>query len=119
MVFSGSRPTLVRSSGQVSGGVLRLTQEVTEGEKRPRMREWLIREVSPGRYAGTLSDAAGPVSGESAGNRLHLSFPMKGGFAAEQWLTLAPDGRRAWNVLKVRKFGITVAVLGEDIRRLD
>lgn len=107
----------VRSEGHREGDTLVLEQRVTEGGERPRTRTWQIRQVAPGRYAGTLSDADGPVSGESKGNRLHLSFSMKGGLKADQWLTLAPDGRSAHNIMKVRKLGVVVATLDETIRR--
>lgn len=107
----------VRSSGHREGDTLVLDQRVNAEGAPPRERSWRIREVAPGRYAGTLSDAAGPVSGETRGDRLHLSFRMKGGLKADQWLTLAPDGQSAHNVMKVRKFGIVIATLDETIRR--
>jgi hypothetical protein len=117
-VLSGTEATLVEGRGTIRGGSLHLVQQVEEGDKPAHSREWVIRENRPGHYSGTLSDAEGPVSGEAVGNRLQLAFVMKGGLRTEQWLTLSPDGQRAYNVLKVRKFGITVAVLSEDIRRL-
>ena len=43
---------------------------------------------------------------------------MKGGLSTEQWLVVSPDGQRATNILKVCKFGITVAILSENIERL-
>ena len=52
-----------------------------------------------------------PVAGEAIGNRLHLSFTMKGGFRTDQWLTLSADGRSATNILTARKFGVVVARL--------
>ena len=107
----------VRSEGHREGKALVLEQRVEEEGERPRDRTWEIREVSPGRYAGTLSDAAGPVTGETKGNRVHFSYRMKGGLKADQWLTLAPDGQSAHNILKVRKLGIVVATLDETIRR--
>jgi hypothetical protein len=118
-VFSRTVPTHVESSGTVTDGVLHLTQVVREGDKPARTREWAIREDRPGHYSGTLTDAAGAVTGETVGNRLHLAFALKkGGLPVEQWLTLSPDGRRAYNVLTVRKWGLPVAVLSEDIRRI-
>ena len=115
-------PTRIRveSRGRVEpDGTLSVRQSVSEGDKPARAREWRIRELSPGRYAGTLSDASGPVAGEAIGNQIHLRFRMKGGLDAEQWLTLAPGGRSANNILRVRKFGLTVATLTETIRKLD
>lgn len=117
--FGAAETTRVESVGRVEGGTLHLHQIVHEGTKPARARDWLIREVAPGRYGGTLSDAAGPVTGESSGNRLHLAFAIKGGLRVDQWLTLAPNGRSAANVLSVRKLGITVAALAETIRKLD
>ncbi len=115
-------PTAIRvqSRGRIeTDGTLSVRQTVSEGGKPARSREWRIRELSPGRYAGTLSDASGPVVGEAVGNRLRLRFRMKGGLDAEQWLTLAPGGRSAHNVMRVRKFGLTVASLDETIRKLE
>lgn len=118
-VFSKPVAVRVRSVGCVDpGGSLSLVQEVSEGDKTTRTRSWTIREVSPGRYTGALTDATGPVEGESEGNRLTLRYKMEGGFRVKQVLTLSPDGNSASNRLKVSKFGITVAVLGEEIVRL-
>lgn len=113
------KPVAVDGTGRVApDGTLVLRQVVEQNGKPARTREWRIRANAPGHYTGTLSDAAGPITGESVGARLHLTFRMKGGLAAEQWLTLAPDGRSARNVLTVRKLGIPVARLVETIRRV-
>jgi hypothetical protein len=116
-VFSGVEPTLVEGNGHIEGDTLVLDQTVREGDKRPSHREWRIREISPGRYAGMLTDAIGPVTGEAVGDRLHLAFTMKGGLPTQQWLTLAPDGRSAHNIMVVKKLGLTIAVLDETIRK--
>lgn len=79
----------------------------------------MLRKVSPGRYAGTLSDAQGMIAAEAQGNRLYLTFRVQGGHPAEQWLTLSTDGRRAYNELTVRRWGVPVAKLAEEIRKLD
>lgn len=118
-IFASPVDILVESDGRVEGGTLHLTQVIHEGDKLARTRRWVIREISPGRYSGTLTDAEGAVTGRTIGNRLHLAFTMDGGLPTEQWLTLSPDGRRAYNVLTVRKFGLPVAKLAEDIRKLD
>lgn len=94
-----------------------LDQTVTEGDKPPRARQWRLVEVALGRYEGTLTDAIGPVRGEVRGNLLVLDYTMEGSFRVHQELTLAPDGMRADNLLKVSQLGITVAVLAEDIRK--
>jgi hypothetical protein len=110
----------VASFGRVAeDGTLLLAQTVSEGGKAPRTREWRIRETAPGRYSGSLTDAIGPVTGETVGDRLRLRYRMKGDLRVEQWLTLAPGGRAASNRLVVRKFGLTVATLDETIRKRD
>ena len=120
IAFKAPQAISVQSRGRVDrDGTLAVQQTVTEGRMPARMREWRIREMSPGRYSGTLSDATGPVSGKTEGNRLHLSFRMKGGLDADQWLTLAPGGRSAHNVMVVRKLGVTVAALDETIHKID
>ncbi len=120
VMMSGSRKVQVSSRGRrEADGWIALDQTVREEGKPARTRSWRLREVAPGRYAGTLSDAAGPVTGRATGDRLHLSFTMRGGLDAEQWLTLAPGGRSARNVMVVSKFGVPVAALEETIRRVD
>ncbi len=113
-------PVRVESRGRVDAdGVLVLDQSIEQDAEPPRQRRWRLREVAPGRYAGTLTDATGPVTGEASAGRLHLAFTMKGGLRVDQWLTLAADGRSAANLLRVRKFGVTIARLDETIRRAD
>jgi hypothetical protein len=110
----------VRGIGRVDpDGTLVLDQRVREGSKPVKERQWRIRQIAPGRYAGTLSDADGPVSGELVGERLHLRFKMKGGLTADQWLALDPGGNSVRNVMTVRKLGVRVATLDETIRRRD
>lgn len=118
IVMKASQPTLVEGHGRVDAdGAITLDQSVRRGTMPPTHRSWHLQRVAPGRYAGTLSDAAGPVSGDVAGDRLHLAFAMKGGTRAEQWLYLQPGGQVAHNVMIVRKFGVPVARLTETITR--
>jgi hypothetical protein len=120
VIFSAPKPVVVHGTGRIDpDGTLVLSQRVQEEGKPARQREWRIRENLGNRYAGTLSDASGPVDGAVTGNRLHLAFNMKGGLHAEQWLDLAPDGRSAQNYMLVRKFGVVVASLHERIRKVD
>jgi hypothetical protein len=44
---------------------------------------------------------------------------MKGGFKAEQQLTLRPDGRTVDNVMQVKKLGVVIATLRETITKLN
>lgn len=97
-------------------GALLLVQQVDdEGEPR-KERRWRIRQVAPNRYAGTMTDAVGPVSVDQVGTRFRFRFRMKGGLGVEQWLTPLADGTAAKSTLTVRKFGITVAT-GEAVIR--
>ena len=114
-----SRDVQVHGRGSVAGDTLVLDQTVERAGVAPATRQWRIRRIAPGRYVGTLSDATGPVTGESAGDTLHLSFCGAHGVRFDQWLRLAPDGRSAQNRLTVRKLGITLARLDETIRRVD
>ena len=118
VVLAKPTPVHVDGRGRVDGGVLTLDQTVAEGGKAATTRQWTFRPAGPGRYAGTLSDAAGPVAGEVTGNRLHLHFKMTGGIVADQRIDLAADGQSAHNRMTFRKFGIVVARLDEIIRRL-
>ncbi len=120
VMFAKDRPITVHGRGAVGDdGVLVLDQTVDDAGDRPRQRRWRIRQTAVDRYAGTLSDAHGPVLGDVTGNRLHLRFAMKGGLDADQWLSLRSGGRVADNVMVVRKLGITVATLHEIIRKID
>jgi hypothetical protein len=98
-------------------GTLDLAQVVHEGDKPARTRRWRIREIAPGRYTGTISDAAGPMTGDVTGDCLHVTYTSLDGYDYEQWVTVQPDGRSARNVLKVRKLGMTVAEFNETIRQ--
>ena len=120
VMMGGKRKLKVASRGRTEpDGAIALDQTIWEEGKPARSRSWRLHQVAPGRYAGTLSDAATPIKGEVRGGRLHLRFAMRGGMDVDQWLTLAPDGRSARNVLRVRKLGITVAALEETIRKLE
>jgi hypothetical protein len=118
-IMSASEQTTVHGSGHVEGDTLILDQAIKEGNKPLRQRRWRIHRDSDGDYSGSLSDAVGPITGHDEGNQLHLAFTMKGGFATEQWLTLAADGRSAHNKMVVKKLGIRVAVLDEEIQKTD
>lgn len=115
IILRTKQPITVDGIGRIEAdGSLVLSQQVTQGSAPPRTREWRIRETSTGHYTGTLTDAAGPVTGDSMGRVLTLRYPAKG-VAIEQILTLADDGRSARNVLTARKMGIAIARLDETI----
>lgn len=119
IILHGPTTTHVASIGTVAAdGTLILDQHIEQPGKPARDRQWLIRPLGNGRYAGSLTDASGPVTGEASGNRLHLAFPMKGGLRVDQWLTLSTDAQVAQNHMIVRKLGVTVATLDETIRKV-
>lgn len=120
IALSAPKSIRVQSRGRTEpDGTLVLVQNVEEAGKPSRTRTWRIREQSPGRFSGTLSDASGPVTARANGNRLQISYRMKGGFDVSQTLTLQPGGRSARNLMTVRKFGLPVGKLEETIRKLD
>jgi hypothetical protein len=119
VILHSRKPVHVIGHGHTDHGTLILDQTVMQQGKKPEQREWRIREVSPGRYTGTLSDATGPVTGDVSGNCLHLAYPMKGGLQVEQRLYLQPGGKVALNRMTVSKLGITVASLDETISKHD
>lgn len=117
--FSSGRAVHVHGRGHVDGdGTLVLDQAVERASRPTQQRQWRIRQVAPGHYSGTLTDAAGSISGAVEGNSLHLRFRLKGGLDAEQWIYLQPDGVTAINRMTVRKFGVPVASLRETIRHV-
>ncbi len=99
-------------------GSLALVQRIFDEGKAPAERRWRVRQVGPGRYAGTMSEAVGPVVIEEVGGRYRFKFRMKGALAIEQWLIPQPGGRSARTTLTVRKFGMRVASSVGTIRRL-
>jgi hypothetical protein len=121
MVLSGTHKVRDHSRGRLDkSGALILDQVVEEEGKPARRRSWRLARAAGNRITGTISDAIGPVTGEIAGNVLHLKYRAKEGNAAvEQWITLNPDGRTATNRMVFRKFGFKAATVNTTIRKLD
>jgi hypothetical protein len=99
-------------------GSLTLVQRVEDEGEAPHMRRWRVRELSPGRYTGTMSEASGPLEIQQVGERYRFRFPMKGHLSVEQWLTPMPGATSARTVTRVRKFGMTVATSEGTIRKV-
>jgi hypothetical protein len=99
-------------------GSLSLVQQVFDDGKPAHERRWNVREVRPGRYTGTMSEAQGPVTIDRIGDRYRFSFRMNGRLNVEQVLTPLPGGRSAANNAKVRRFGIVVATTDGVVRKL-
>lgn len=104
--------------GKIDDGVLNLVQRVHEEGKAPYDRRWRVRQVAPGRFTATMSEAIGPVVAEEIGGRYRFRFRMKGNLAIEQWLTPLPGGKVARSKISIRKLGMTVGRSEGTIRRL-
>jgi hypothetical protein len=114
------RPRSSRSHGIGSiapDGSLRLVQRVEDEGQPPHLRHWNIRQISPGRFTGSMSEATTPLRIEQVGDRYRFRFRMKGGLTVEEWLTPNAGGRSADNELTVRKFGIAVATFRGVVRK--
>jgi hypothetical protein len=99
-------------------GALTLIQLVRDEGEAPHQRVWHIRQVGPTKFAGTMSEASGPILIEQVGDGYRFRFNLKGGMAAEQWLIPNRDGSSGSSVLTVRKFGMTVARSDATVRKL-
>lgn len=117
-IMKGVRNVTVDSVGKrEADGAVTLTQHiVTQGDK-PRDRVWRLKQVAPGRYVGSLTDANGPVETLAIGRAIRIRYPMKGGLLVEQWLVAMPGGRVLDNRLSVTKWGMNVASLHERIEK--
>jgi hypothetical protein len=120
VMFSGSHNVRTHSRGRIEpGGAFVLDQIIEEEGKAARRSTWRLVRSGANRLTGSLSGAAGPVTGDVAGNVLHLSYRSIDGPYVEQWITLSPGGRTARNRMAFRRFGIGVANVEEVIRRVD
>ena len=105
-IFKDERTLTVDSIGRPErDGSLILIQRIGLEGDPPRTRVWKLRQVAPGRYAGTLTDANGPVETLAVGRAIRIRYPMKGGLMVEQWLTALPGGRALDNRMTVTSGG--------------
>ena len=98
-------------------GWLILEQKVAVEGDPVRQRRWRLRQTSPGKFSGTLSDAKGPVEAEVTGQTVRIRYKMKGNLRVEQLLTPLPGGRTLDNHATFFKWGMKVAVLNEHIEK--
>ena len=114
-IMSRAQATRATGQGRIEGAVLVLDQTVTVEREPVRTRRWRLQAAGAGRWSGTISDAKGPVTATAAGSVLTITYTSLDGVGVAQTVTLAPDGRSARNLMKFRKFGMTVATLDETI----
>ena len=99
-------------------GSLNLVQRVEEEGKPVHDRRWHIREVEPGKFTGTMTEAKGPVTIDEINGRYRFRFKMKGNISVEQWVTPLPGGKTASTKVTIRKMGITVGSSEGTIRKV-
>ena len=117
-IMKSVRTVTVDSVGKPEAdGALTLTQRIAMQGDSPRTRVWKLKQVAPGRYAGSLTDASGPVETVAIGRAIRIRYPMKGGLMVEQWLVALPGGRALDNRMTVTKWGMRVATLRERIEK--
>lgn len=117
VAMSRPHPVRDRARGRMEGSTLVIEQVVEEAGRPPRRRSWrLVRSGT--RVTGTVSDASGPVAGEVRGATLRLAYRMPEG-SVEQWITLRPGGRTASARMVVRRFGLRVATVQSEIRKVE
>ncbi len=117
-ILASDRATRVSTFGTLQrSGEMVLEQDVQIGDQPSRHRTWRLRETTPGRFTGTISDAADDLSGTLSGNTLTLTYTMDNHLGVHQVITVNPGGQSARNVMRIRRFGITVARLEETIWR--
>ena len=99
-------------------GSLSLLQRVEDEGSQPYSRSWLVRQVAPGHFVGTMSQASGPVTIDEVGDRYHFRFRMSGGLSVEEWLTPMAGGKSATSSITVHKFGFPVASSEGVVRKI-
>jgi hypothetical protein len=117
-VLKATRSVRVDSIGHAErDGMLVIKQRVMIEGDPPRDRIWRLRRTSTGNYSGTLSDAVGPVTAQTIGNSILISYSMKGNLKVSQILTPIDNGRAVDNRMTIRKWGMKVASLTERIEK--
>lgn len=99
-------------------GSLFLVQQVQDEGQPVHERRWLIRQTSPHHFAGTMSEAVGPVVVDEVAGRYRFRFKIKGNLSVEQWLAPLANGLSAQSQMTVRKYGMSVGTSDGTIRKL-
>ena len=119
IIFHAPHKLVVDTIGRREGDEFVQIDTVREQGKPVRMRKWVTRQVGPGHYRGTLSDATGPVDITVGGDVATIRYTMKGGLSIFEQMRLQPDGRTLSNHVDAKKFGLKFATVDGMIRKLD
>lgn len=119
VVFKAATSLNVECVGRVEGKSFVMIETVHEGTKPARQRKWVIEEVGPGHYSGSMTEAVGPVDLKVSGDTAQIHYVMKGGLDVAQTLVLQPDGRTMLNHIAVHKFGLRFARVDGKVHKLD
>ena len=118
LLFGKPREFHVESEGHIlPDGRFRLDQTVTFEGEEPATRYWILEQATEDGYEGTLSDAAGTVSGHTVGSVLFLEYRVKGPIVMHQTLQLLPGDGTIDNRGRLTLFGIPIGHLRETIVR--
>jgi hypothetical protein len=120
VVFHGPEKLVVDSVGKREGNEFVQVDTVHEGDKPVRTRVWRTREIAPGHFTGTLSDAIGPVDIVVSGTTATIRYLMSDGrLKIVQQMLLVDGGRALSNHVVAKKFGLSFAHVDGTIRKLD
>jgi hypothetical protein len=119
VVFKPATSLNVQCIGKVEGRQFVMIETVHEGTKPARQRKWVIQEVGPGHYSGSMTEAEGPVDVKVSGDTAQIHYVMKGGLDVAQTLVLQADGRTMLNHIAVHKFGLRFAKVDGKVHKLD
>lgn len=119
IVFHHTAKLIVDSVGRREGKEFVQVDTIHEGDKPVRTRVWHTREIGPGHFGGTLSDATGPVDIIVRGDTAVIRYTMRGDLDIVETIQLQADGRTLSNHVIARKFGLSFAHVDGMIRKLD
>jgi len=119
VVFKPATSLNVECVGKIEGKQFVMIETVHEGNKPPRPRKWVIQEVGPGHYSGSMTEAVGPVDVKVSGDTAQIRYEMKGGLDVAQTLVLQADGKTMLNHIAVHKFGLRFAKVDGKVHKLD
>ena len=111
--------------GRMVNGELRMEQDLYIGSKPRQRRSWRMRRLDAHHFEATANDIVGTAHGEAYGNAFRWSFTLavEPGYPLfnvrmTQRMYLQPDGRTMIYRDTIRIFGIAVAGVTEQFRRL-